>query len=317
MNIGILLNGLLPVFGIMMLGFILRKSVLTEDAQWVPIEKITFLVLMPAFIIITLAKADMSELAIWPFVLTLLAALGVTVILLVLLYPVLTKGQKRKIAAYTSLFQTSTRFNGFIALALVAALYGETATAIVALGLITMMPPINVINITMLTWLLTEKQVSPAKLVLKIVSNPLIIGCLVGIAINLANITLWQPLAESLTLLGKASLGITLITVGAGLRLTDLEATRIKLVLACAFKLLLMPALVLVFAILMEIKGLELSVLIILASMPTAANGYLLAREMGGDAPLYANTSSLQVVLSLLAIPFWIEVVSYVQKGVY
>ena len=317
MNIEILLNGLLPVFGIMVLGFVLKKRVLTEDTQWIPIEKITFLILMPSFIIITLAKADMSELAIWPFVLTLLGALAVIIILLILLYPALTRGQKRKIAAYTSLFQTSTRFNGFIALALVAALYGETATAIVALGLITMMPPINVINITMLTWLLTEKQVSPVKLVLKILSNPLIIGCLVGIAINLSGISLWQPIAESLSLLGKASLGITLITVGAGLTLTDLEATRIKLVLSCVLKLLLMPSLVLVFATFLNIKGLELSVLIILASMPTAANGYLLAREMGGDAPLYANTSSLQVVLSLLAIPFWIEVVSYVEKGFY
>jgi len=314
MNIGILLNGLLPVFGIMMIGFFLKKRVLKEDSQWVPIEKLTFLVLMPCFIIITLAKADMSDLAIWPFVLTLLTALGITVILLVLLFPALTRGQKRKIAAYTSLFQTSTRFNGFIALALVASLYGETATAIVALGLITMMPPINVINITMLTWLLTEKQVSPIKLVLKILSNPLIVGCLVGIAINLAGISLWQPIAEGLSLLGKASLGITLITVGAGLKLTGLEATRIKLLLSCFLKLVFMPALVLIIALFMNISGLELTVLIILASMPTAANGYLLAREMGGDAPLYANASSLQVVLSIVAIPLWIEATHILQN---
>ena len=33
---------------------------------------------------------------------------------------------------------------------------------------------------------------------------------------------------------------------------------------------------------------------------PTAMHGYILAREMGGDAPLYANAASLQVVVSFV-----------------
>jgi len=32
-------------------------------------------------------------------------------------------------------------------------------------------------------------------------------------------------------------------------------------------------------------------------------NGYILARQMGGDADLYAATASLQVVLSMFTIP--------------
>jgi malonate transporter len=307
MDIGVLLNGFLPVFGIMMLGFYLKSRVLKDDSQWIPIEKVTFLILMPSFIIVALASADMTSLAIWPFVLTLLCALAITFVILALLYPSLTRKNKQKIAAYTSLFQTSTRFNGFIALALVASLYGENATAIVALGLITMIPPINVVNITVMTWLLTDKQIAPGQILLKILKNPLIIGCLLGIAINLSGLSLWQPVHEGLTILGRASLGITLLTVGAGLTLGNLEAMRLKLLLACFFKLVFMPALVLVIALLQGINGLELNVLMILAAMPTAANGYLLAREMGGDAPLYANASSLQVILSLIAIPFWLE----------
>ncbi len=308
MDISILLNGLLPVFGIMLLGFFLRKRVLKEDTHWVPIEKITFVVLIPSFIINTLAGADMSAIDIWPIVLTLLLALFGTMILLVLLYPSLTRGQQQKIAAYTSLFQTSTRFNGFVALALVANLFGETEIAIVALGLITLMPVINIVNITMLTWLLTDKKLSLLDVLSKILRNPIILGCLIGILINLSGISLWKPLSESLSMLGKASLSITLLSVGAGLQLSDLEATRKKLIISVFLKLIFLPGLVAIFGLLFGLQEIELVVVMIIASMPTAANGYILAREMGGDAPLYANASSLQVLLSILTIPLWIEV---------
>ncbi|MEP3246126.1 MAG: AEC family transporter [Sneathiella sp.] len=315
MNIGILLNGLLPVFGIMLLGFFLKSRILKEDIHWIPIEKITFLVLIPSFIISTLGSADMSAIEIWPIVSTLLLALGTTFLLLIVLYRALTRGQKQKIAAYTSLFQTSTRFNGFIALALVASLYGETAIAIVALGLITLMPVINIVNITMLTWLLTDEKVSFSSILWKILTNPIIAGCLIGIGINLIGLPLWQPLSDMLSLLGKASLSITLLSVGAGLRLSNFQATRIKLLLSCFLKLLLMPVLVIAIGLFLGLQGLEFMTVIILAAMPTAANGYILAREMGGDAPLYANASSLQVVLSVVTIPVWMEIAAQLSGG--
>ena len=315
MDISILLNGLLPVFGIMLLGFFLKKRVLKEDAHWVPIEKITFVVLIPSFIISTLAGADMSAIDVWPVVLTLLLALFTTIVLLIFLYPSLTRKQRNKIAAYTSLFQTSTRFNGFVALALVANLFGETEIAIVALGLITLMPVINIVNITMLTGLLTDKKLSLPTVLGKILTNPIILGCLIGILINLSGIPLWEPLSESLGMLGKASLSITLLSVGAGLQLSNLEATRKKLILSCLLKLIILPGLVAGFGLAFELQGIELIIVMIIASMPTAANGYILAREMGGDAPLYANASSLQVLLSIVTIPLWIEIAHRLQSG--
>ena len=38
-------------------------------------------------------------------------------------------------------------------------------------------------------------------------------------------------------------------------------------------------------------------------AVPTAMNGYLLARQMGGDAPLYAATVTVQTAVSFFSIP--------------
>ncbi len=44
-------------------------------------------------------------------------------------------------------------------------------------------------------------------------------------------------------------------------------------------------------------------VMLILASVPAAMNGYVLAKKMGGDAELYASTLTVQTVLSFLTVP--------------
>ena len=49
---------------------------------------------------------------------------------------------------------------------------------------------------------------------------------------------------------------------------------------------------------------------VIFASAPTSSAGYALAKQMGGDAPLMATIISLQTLISVLAIPAAIMIVS-------
>ena len=41
------------------------------------------------------------------------------------------------------------------------------------------------------------------------------------------------------------------------------------------------------------------------AAMPTATTGYVMARAMGGDAPLIAAMTTGQHILAVLSLPFW------------
>ena len=43
---------------------------------------------------------------------------------------------------------------------------------------------------------------------------------------------------------------------------------------------------------------------------PTAANGYIVARQMGGDADLYADILTWQTVLAVLSIPFILSILA-------
>lgn len=93
-----------------------------------------------------------------------------------------------------------------------------------------------------------------------------------------------------------------LLAIGASLRLGDLRP-RVALLLPVALKLLLFPALLVGTAVAFGITGSQLSYLALCAAVPTAMNGYLLARQLGGDAELYAAVTTVQTVASFLTIP--------------
>ncbi len=52
---------LLPVFLLMIMGFGLRRHLLTEDAHWIGLEKLVYYVLFPALLIQTTARANLTS----------------------------------------------------------------------------------------------------------------------------------------------------------------------------------------------------------------------------------------------------------------
>jgi hypothetical protein len=67
-----------------------------------------------------------------------------------------------------------------------------------------------------------------------------------------------------------------------------------------------MPLLMFTGAWLFGIEGVPRTVAVIAAAVPTASTSYILARQMGGDAPLMANLITVQVVAAALTLPVMI-----------
>jgi malonate transporter len=51
------------------------------------------------------------------------------------------------------------------------------------------------------------------------------------------------------------------------------------------------------------VGGVALKVAILSAAMPTASGSYILARQMGGDAPLMAEILTVQTLIAVVTIP--------------
>ena len=103
-----------------------------------------------------------------------------------------------------------------------------------------LIPSINVTNILVVAWLCSGSA-SAGRLVRVVATNPLVIGCALGLAINAAPIELPRPILETLDIIGRAALGIGLLVVGAGLSAERLRRFSIPVAIGAALRPLLLP----------------------------------------------------------------------------
>ncbi len=302
-------ESLLPVFAIILLGALLRRKLVTDPALWVGAEKLGFWVLFPSLLAHVLIEADLRSGQTSIMALTLFLAILGFCALALLCKPVLARFLGTRPPAYSTLFQVAIRWNGFIALAIVDKMYGDTGVSLVAVALAAMVPIINVLNVTVLTIVLSENRPNPWRIAVSVLKNPLIVGCCAGIAINLLSIPIYEPIMTTLDILGRAALGIGLVLVGAGLQVRQALRPSVEVWIGVLVKLVAFPAFVAMLGLMLGLSDDAFAIAIICASVPSAMNGFLLAKEMGGDAPLYAAVVTVQTAVSFLSIPLFLALV--------
>ena len=75
-------------------------------------------------------------------------------------------------------------------------------------------------------------------------------------------------------------------------------------------KLVVMPAIAIVIGLGCGLSGTNLSVVACCTSVPASSNSYVLARQMGGDAPLMAQILTFQTAFAAITMPVVLGLVS-------
>ncbi len=296
-------NSLLPIFLLILLGFGLRKGGMVPAEQWRGVELIAYWLLFPALLITTLVRSDVSFTALAGYAQALLWATLIMCLVMWLARRPLHTLMGVKGPAYTSIFQTATRWHGFIAFAVVDKLYGAHGLAVLAIAFAIMVPILNVVNILILTVYTGQNRPTAAMIGRNLLRNPLMWGIFVGLVLKLTQVLPPPPFMTLLDLLGRGALGVSLLALGAGLRWQALKQSGREVAVAVVAKLFLWPATAFAMALIFDVSGETFVIMMIAAAVPTAVNGYVLARAMGGDAELYAAASTAQVLLSFLTLP--------------
>jgi malonate transporter len=197
-----------------------------------------------------------------------------------------------------------------VALAVSANLYGDTGLALASVAMVAIIPLVNVFSVAVLAhYASTEKQ-SVGAIAMTVVRNPLIWACAIGLAINVTHLPLpkiWHEVADAL---GRSSLGIGLLVTGAGLHLEGMFRPSPAASVSVFLKLILMPVLAVGLALGFGISGPNLVITVVCAAVPASSSAYVLARQMGGDAPLLAQIITLQTILAVLTMPIAIALVA-------
>lgn len=293
-----LLPALAPVFIVILLGWGLRFVKLMPEASWSGIIRLSYFVLAPTYTFTEVAQANLS-LANLTFVLTCIASFIVVGTLALGLLP-LARGQG---PSFASAHQGALRWNAFVVLAISAALLGTEGSGLIALMMGPTIPIVNLFTVLIHARHGMGQNPSPKGILVSLITNPMIIACVLGLAVNLSALPLEGLPADLLSIIGRGALGITLMCVGAGLNLSAIAAKPGLLTASLVLKLLVAPLAFISLGILTDASPVQLACLAIIGAAPSPPAAYTLSREMGGDARLMAGHVTSSTLLSALAIP--------------
>lgn len=301
---------ILAVLTVLMVGFGLSRSSLTNADFWKGASRVGYWVFFPVLLFRTITLMDAPAETIWPFIYILFAGLFLVTIIIW----VLCRLAGVSMSAQACVLQGSFRHNGFIALAVIQGLFGESGLVLGAIAMSVLVAPSNVMAV--ITMALShpggaKNGENMGRYILKeIIRNPLIVAIMLALIMRMFSWTIPPVLDEATAMISQSALTFMLLTVGAGLKFQSLAGRIAPLFIAASAKIIIFPVLLMSGGIMMGLPGEAIVVLAIFGAVPTAASSFTLAQEMRGDAPLMADIIMLQTLLSIPGLILWIWIAS-------
>lgn len=302
---------ILPLWVCIGIGYFLRTKVVQSVRFWKMLDRITYFVALPAMIISVMIAVPSTGSFFGGLGLTFLVANLVMFALLTLGF-LIFRPLQQDAPGYSTVFQTATRWNVPAGLFIATAAFGEMANPVAAAILVASIPAINVANVLFLLWSLNESAVSKQRLITTVLSNPILLACVAGLVITGFDIQLGAEITDGLRFIGILAPPALLISIGAGMIGMRIGWPSFLTIMACVAKLAVLPLLVLAVGMVVAIPAQIMLIAVVFAAAPTAPNGYVLARQLGGDAGLYARILPIQTMIALLTVPLWVWIVGWV-----
>jgi len=295
--VGLIADAVLPIAWILALGFGLKRYAGIDDAVWRGLEKISYWVLMPSLLAAVIIKAPRLEIPWIALSGSMYGTLGLISIFLIMAWKLKLLGSNY--SSFTSLYQGSVRFNTFISMALIV---GLDPVLLPHLGIAAAIF-IVVLNISCVVVMTVGHAGTLSRRVFReIVKNPLIMACLLGGLGRIIGIPYIFPIT-GLDLVGQAALPMGVLCLGAGLQWNALRGGMSLALLAMIIQLIIKPFLFIGLAIWFGLTPEWLLVGLLLMCVSTAPSSFILARQLGGDAPLMAGIVAIQTVLAIATVP--------------
>ena len=297
---GVMVQALVPVFVLILIGYLFRRFQFPGDGFWLQAERFSYYVLFPAMLIFKLGQARVPVSAYSDVILLVLAMLtAMTLALVAAQWFFRWPGP-----VFSSVYQGGIRFNSFVAIATAGMLLGDDGLSTMAIVIAVKIPLINLLCILMFSVAVGQGgNVRWRPVARAIITNPLILGSIIGALWGYFRIGFNPLLAGVLGPLSDLALPLGLMTVGAGLQLKALRGTSLPFLVSSGLKLIGFPLMTAGLALALGLSGTIVQASILLATLPTATSSYILARQLGGDAPLMAAIVSGQTLLAVITIP--------------
>ncbi len=300
------LDSLLPVFLIIALGLLLRRTGFFSETLATGLNRLTYWVALPALLLdkVTNATFDSGDVARMSLILVL-ATIGSA--LVAGLAAFLLRLNRRSSGAF---IQGAARSNNaFIGLPVILYAMSSLAPGVEALATVALAPAIVFYNILSVSVLLMHSDRKTANehqtgvlFAKQLLCNPLLLSCAAGLIFNCCGVHFPLALGRSLSVLGDSSLALALLSIGSALTFKGAAKGLLHSTSAAVIKVFIQPLIGLGLAMLWNLPPIERQMLLIYLACPTAVVSYVLADIFDSDRELAAHIIVISTLLSTVSL---------------
>jgi predicted permease len=293
-------QGVLPVLLIGGLGYLVGRA---RSLELAPITGLTVLILSPAIVFDSLARAALPRDLLLRLVLHVVLQLAAVWLLTVLVARLVGwSGPSQGGLLLATLFANS----GTVGLPLTFFAFGSEGLAIAG-GWFAVMA---IGSSTIAPYLAARANVGVRRALVRVGRQPMIYAVVAGVIVNLSAWSLPVPVAQASQLLGGGAMAIMLLLVGLQLTRLTVREEAPGAALATAIRLLAVPPIAWVAGRLVGLEGMALAVAVLQASTPTAVTSALWALEFDARPALVSAAVVLSTVVSVVTLTVLLAVLT-------
>lgn len=309
------INVTMPIFLVMVIGYILKQIGMLNDNFVTVANKFNFKVTLPFMLFKDIAGVDIK--AVFDIKYVLFCAIVSTICFWVVwgTAKLLVRDKTIRGAFVQSSFRGSAAVMG---LAFIQNIYGSSAMG--PLMIVSAVPLYNIFSVIVLTFEANDstginKKAKIRQAGINICKNPIILSILAGLIVGLLGIQFPTLVNKTVSNVAQMATPLALITIGAGFEGRKALAKIAPTMAASMIKLVLQPLVFLPVAAWMGFSGEKMIAILIMLASPTTPSCYIMAKSMNNDEVLTASvivTTTLMAVFTLTGWIFLLKTLGYI-----
>lgn len=300
------INATLPVFLVIVLGYVLMQTKMLNENFVTVANKFNFQVTLPFLVFKDISSANVRENFDLKFV---LFCAGATTLCFFTIWGV-TKLFVKDTSIHGAFVQASFRSSAAVmGIAFIQNIYGNSGMA--PMMMIGSVPLYNIFSVIVLTMEANEEVQGYdriKKAMLGILTNPIIIGILLGLLVSISGITFPTVVNKTVQSVASMASPLALITIGAGFEGKKALGKIKPTIWVAAIKLVFQTMVFLPIACMMGFRTEKLIAILIMLAAPTTPSCYIMAKNMKNDGVLTASSVVVTTLCSSVTLTLWIYI---------
>lgn len=288
------------LFLLMAIGFAAGKFRVVDESGTKSISRLLVNFILPALIIQSMQRpfsASLRDEALAVLGISFLAYAAAFPLAWILVKALGARGAERGAHAFAAIFSNCA----FMGYPVIEALLGKEAIFPASIANI----PFQLLAFSVGPYILARTAGGSAKLGVSSFITPAAVASVIGFALFMGGVAIPKPVGSALSLLGDTTTPISMVLIGSIVSRMDFRAViaRPRVYATSLYRLILFPLGLYLFLDALGFKGYLISLPVVLAAMPVAANSAILAEAYGGDAETASSLVLVSTLFSILTIP--------------